>query len=124
MGVLYHQRNPLQHLADLARVCKPDGTLILESLFADNDLVPTNRYARMRNVYLVPSIATLYSMLQEVGFKTIEILDTSVTDVQEQRRTSLMPFDSLAEALSRENPSYTIEKYPRPQRIMMMALRT
>lgn len=124
MGVLYHQRNPLQHLADIAKVCEPGGTLILESLYADNDLVPSDRYARMRNVYLVPSIATLYSMLQEVGFESIEILDTSVTDVREQRRTTLMPFDSLAEALSTENPSYTIEKYPRPQRILMKALRT
>lgn len=124
MGVLYHQRNPLQHLADIAKVSEPGGTLILESLYADTDLIPTDRYARMRNVYLVPSIGTLYSMLQEVGFEAIEILDTSVTDVREQRRTTLMPFDSLAEALSTENPSYTIEKHPRPQRIMMKAMRT
>ena len=124
MGVIYHQRFPLQHLEDLAHACEPNGTLVLESLFADQDLIPNAKYARMRNVYLVPSISTLHSMLEEAGFKDIRVVDKTVTGVDEQRSTPLMPFDSLAEALSPENPSYTIEQYPRPRRVVMTAIRT
>ena len=123
MGVLYHQRNPRRHLADLSKVCEPGGTLVLETLYAKYDLVLGERYARMRNVYLVPSLGTLQSMLIESNFDNVKVVDTSVTDVNEQRKTELMPFDSLVDALSTNDHSLTIEGHPRPHRVVIIATR-
>jgi tRNA (mo5U34)-methyltransferase len=41
----------------------------------------------------------------------------------EQRRTTWMPFESLAHALDRNDPSRTVEGYPAPRRVAIIATR-
>ena len=59
MGVIYHRRAPFDHLDELRSFLRPGGTLVLETLVVDGDentvLTPEDRYARMRNVWCIPS---------------------------------------------------------------------
>lgn len=123
MGVVYHQRDGLQHISDLSDVCATNGTLVLESIVADQDFVPEGRYAGMRNVWHVPSVSTLHEHLQNAGFTQMQLVDISTTTIAEQRRTDRMPFRSLGDVLDPSDPSHTIEGYPAPKRAMFIAKR-
>ena len=63
MGVLYHRRSPLDHLFELKGCLRPGGELILETLIVEGDretiFMPQGRYAKMRNVWFLPSIAAM-----------------------------------------------------------------
>lgn len=125
MGVLYHQRSPLQHLRELKGMLRPAGQLVLETIFLPGDeafaRTPSDRYARMRNVWLLPTIAELTTWLQRSGFVDINVVDQSVTSVEEQRTTEWMPFESLAEALHTEDRALTVEGWPAPRRAVVLA---
>ena len=122
MGVLYHQRDHLEHLSKLKKMMAPNSELILETLIVDGQknyaLVPEGRYANMRNVHCLPSTETLKSWLSDVGFKSINLIDVSVTTPQEQRKTPWIGDNpaSLEDFLDPSNPSLTIEGYPAPKR--------
>ena len=56
MGLLYHQRNPKEHLLELTRLLGNEGQLILETIIAPEEygltLVPEGgRYASMPKVH-------------------------------------------------------------------------
>jgi tRNA (mo5U34)-methyltransferase len=125
MGVLYHQRDPLEHLRQLHETLKPGGELVLETLImpGENDAAttPAERYARMRNVWLLPTQSRLQSWLATTGFSRCRVVDVTVTTTDEQRRTEWMPFDSLAQALDPANPKLTVEGFPRPCRAVLVA---
>jgi len=127
MGVLYHRRSPFDHLLRLKSFLKPGGELILETLIiegpADTILVPDDRYAKMRNVWFIPSVPTLQQWLKRSGFHDIQLLDVSATTSAEQRRTAWMTWESLDDYLNPADPSKTIEGYPAPRRAMLMAKR-
>ncbi len=71
-------------------------------------LVPQNRYARMPNVWFLPSCDTMIEWLRKPVFKNIRLLNVSTTTVEEQRTTEWMTFESLSEALDKNDPSTTI----------------
>ncbi len=125
MGVLYHRRSPLDHLLDLRRLLRPGGELVLETLVIEGGegqvLVPKGRYAKMRNVWFIPSPATLLGWLGRCGFRHCRLLDVSVTSTDEQRATPWMRFESLADFLAPGDPSRTIEGYPAPRRALFLA---
>lgn len=125
MGVLYHRRAPIEHLLQLRDCLRSGGELVLETLYVDGDegvsLTPKDRYARMSNVWFVPSINTLVRWLARCRFTDIRVIDESVTTAQEQRKTEWMPFESLADALNPSNPDLTIENYPAPKRVVVIA---
>ncbi len=125
MGVLYHRKSPIDHLEEARRLLKPGGQLLLETLTLEGDensvLVPRNRYAMMRNVWFIPSELLLQRMLERAGFNQVELVDTSVTTTDEQRRTDWMRFHSLADFLHPDDISKTREGYPRPRRSVMIA---
>ena len=127
MGVLYHRRSPFDHLFQLKSFLKPGGELVLETLIIDGTdkeaLVPNDRYAKMRNVWFLPSTATLQSWLERAGFKEIQLLDISKTTIEEQRRTEWMTYESLSDFLKPGNPNLTIEGYPAPLRAMFSAVK-
>jgi tRNA (mo5U34)-methyltransferase len=127
MGVLYHRRNPLEHLQVLRDCLRPHGQLILETLVIEGDvqrcLVPEGRYARMGNVWFLPSSALLLRWLERLGWRDARVVDESVTTTQEQRRTDWMRFHSLAEFLDPEDSTKTIEGYPAPRRAIILAER-
>ena len=126
MGVLYHQRSPIDHLQQLKAALRPGGQLVLETLFIPGEesyaCTPTDRYARMRNVWLLPTIAELETWIRRSGFKALEIVDQTITSVEEQRSTEWMTFESLAEALDPGNPDRTIEGWPAPRRVVLIAM--
>lgn len=125
MGVLYHRRSPFDHLLQLRDTLKPGGELILETLVIDGGegevLVPGERYARMGNVWFLPSCPTLTQWLKKVGFRDIRLLNVSTTTTEEQRQTEWMTFHSLQQFLDADDHSRTIEGYPAPRRAIFCA---
>ena len=125
MGVLYHRRQPLAHLAKLRHRLNPGGMLVLETLIApgceSRFLETPDRYAGMRNVHGLPSLPLLLQWLESCGFVSARCVDTTVTRSEEQRRTEWMPFHSLAEALDPGDPDRTREGFPAPLRAMLLA---
>ncbi len=125
MGVLYHRRSPIDHLLELKGCLRPGGELILETLVIDGGLgealLPPSRYAKMRNVWFLPSCATLVSWLQRCGFVDVRVVDITVTSVAEQRSTAWMRFNSLQDYLDPENPQLTAEGLPAPKRAIVIA---
>lgn len=127
MGVFYHRRSPFDHLLRLKSFLKPGGQLVLETLVIEGHagqvLVPPNRYAKMRNVWFIPSPPTLISWLERSGFKQVHVLDVSVTTTNEQRPTEWMRFESLPDFLDKNNPGRTIEGLPAPRRALFTAIK-
>ena len=125
MGVLYHQNFSLPHLAQLKETLRPGGELVLETLYLPGDFPhatrPPKRYARMRNIGLLPTIPKLTNWLQMVGFEDIQIIDKSVTTADEQRTTEWMTFESLRESLDPNDAGRTVEGLPAPRRVIVLA---
>ncbi|MGZ5576338.1 MAG: tRNA 5-methoxyuridine(34)/uridine 5-oxyacetic acid(34) synthase CmoB [Methylobacter sp.] len=125
MGVLYHRRSPIDHLMELRDCLKPGGELVLETLIIDGGLgqvlLPEDRYARMRNVWFLPSCDTLISWLKRCGFRNIRVVDVTVTGIEEQRTTEWMTFNSLKDFLDADNPQLTCEGLPAPKRAVVLA---
>ena len=125
MGVIYHRRSPIDHLLQLKDCLRPGGELVMESIVVDGpagySLMPDKKYARMSNVWFVPSTDTLLQWLTRCGFRNIRVIDESVTTEKEQRATEWMPFDSLDAALDKQDSSRTIEDYPAPKRAVILA---
>jgi len=127
MGVLYHRRDPLEHLRRLRGQLRPGGELVLEGLVlagdAESVLHPAERYAKMKNVHAIPTVPRLTRWLREAGFGDITTLDITPTTPQEQRRTDWMRFESLADFLAPGDPTLTVEGYPAPLRACLRARR-
>ncbi|MGR9115430.1 MAG: tRNA 5-methoxyuridine(34)/uridine 5-oxyacetic acid(34) synthase CmoB [Gammaproteobacteria bacterium] len=125
MGVLYHRRSPIDHLLELKDCLRPGGELILETLIIDGGageaLVPESRYARMRNVWFLPSCETLIGWMKRCGFNNIRLIDVTTTTSDEQRTTEWMRFHSLEHFLDPENPRLTCEGLPAPKRAIFIA---
>jgi len=123
--VLYHRRSPIEHLLELRGCLKPGGELVLETLIIDGKLgetlLPEDRYANMRNVWFIPSLATLESWLRRCRFGNIRVVDITLTSLEEQRRTEWMPFQSLPDFLDPNDPALTIEGLPAPKRAIVLA---
>lgn len=127
MGVLYHRRSPLDHLFELKGCLRPGGELILETLIVEGDretiFMPQGRYAKMRNVWFLPSIAALTLWLERCGFTEIACVDINRTSREEQRSTKWMRFESLADFLNPDDVEQTIEGHPAPLRAIFTAQR-
>jgi tRNA (mo5U34)-methyltransferase len=127
MGVLYHQRSPIGHLRRISTTLRPGGQLVLETIFVPGDdsfaCTPADRYARMRNVWLLPTIAELTTWMRRTGYRDIKVIDQSITTTEEQRSTEWMTFDSLREALDPDDPTKTVEGWPAPHRVVVTAIK-
>ncbi len=124
MGVLYHRPSPIHHLQELKSFLRPGGELVLETLILHGDddrvLIPEDRYAKMRNVWFIPTTRVLERMLQRVGFKNIRIVDINQTSIEEQRNTDWMSFESLQDFLDSNDFGKTIEGDPAPVRAVVI----
>jgi len=125
MGVLYHRREPHHHLQQLMQTLRPGGELILETLVipgeSDSACVVNERYARMRNIWSLPTAPRVARWLRESGFKDERCVSINITSTEEQRRTPWMYTDSLAESLDPDNAHLTVEGLPRPHRAILIA---
>ncbi|HPX62062.1 MAG TPA: DUF1698 domain-containing protein, partial [Deltaproteobacteria bacterium] len=81
------------------------------------------RYAKMRNVWFLPSIAALTLWLQRCGFSEIRCVDATRTSCGEQRSTEWMRFESLPDFLDPHDAEKTIEGHPAPLRAIFTATR-
>ena len=128
MGVLYHRRSPLDHLLELRGCLRRGGELVLETLViegaVDSVLLPSGRYAKMRNVWFLPSPETLAGWMRRCGFGDVRIIDISVTTTEEQRATEWMRYETLADYLDPSDSTKTIEGYPAPRRAILTAIST
>lgn len=125
MGILYHRRSPFDHLLQLREALRSGGELVLETLVIEGNegatLVPSGRYAKMGNVWFIPSCLTLELWLKKLGFRHVRTVDVSVTESAEQRHTDWMRFHSLANFLDPDDPCKTVEGYPAPTRAIILA---
>jgi tRNA (mo5U34)-methyltransferase len=125
MGVFYHRRSPFDHLLELREALRSGGELVLETLVIDGKagevLVPDDRYARMNNVWFIPSCQTLQQWLKKVGFRQVQRINQSTTSADEQRATAWMTFESLSNCLDPVDNSRTVEGYPAPKRAIFVA---
>ena len=125
MGVLYHRRNPKNHILELKNLLAPNGQLVLETLIvdeaADGLFRPEGRYAQMRNVWSITTVPFTLGLLKEAGFSNARCVDQNVTSLEEQRQTDWMQFHSLKEFLSADDISKTVEGHPAPKRGIFIA---
>ncbi|BBO69539.1 tRNA U34 carboxymethyltransferase [Desulfosarcina alkanivorans] len=125
MGILYHRRSPLDTLRQVHRMMVPGGQLVLETLILEGRralaLFPEKRYAKMNNVFFIPTVACLTHWLKRSGFDGIRCVDISPTTLAEQRKTDWIDTESLADFLDPDDPEKTVEGYPAPVRAMVLA---
>ena len=125
MGVLYHRISPLEHLQQLYSFLKKDGELVLETLIISGDgenvLLPEDRYAKMRNVWFIPSVKMMELWLKRIGFKNVRCVDITRTTTDEQRNTDWMQLETLEDYLDQDDKIKTVEGYESPLRAVFIA---
>jgi tRNA (mo5U34)-methyltransferase len=97
----------------------------LETLVVEGDedtvFVPPERYARMGNVWFLPSPAALMKWMRKAGLTDIQLVDVNQTTVAEQRSTDWMTFYSLPNFLDSADHNKTVEGHPAPRRAIVTA---
>ena len=125
MGVLYHRRNPLLSLENIAASIRPGGQLIIESAGIPGDdeicLFPGKRYMRAPGWWFLPTPAALENMLLRTGFEDVKICGVFPMTHEEQRKTEWVDTQSLESFLDEKDSSKTVEGYPAPVRIYATA---
>ncbi|MBQ76145.1 MAG: tRNA 5-methoxyuridine(34)/uridine 5-oxyacetic acid(34) synthase CmoB [Gammaproteobacteria bacterium] len=124
LGVLYHRRSPIDHISELLSFARDGGEIVLETLTVPGDestiLVPENRYAKMSNVWFLPSTEALENLLRRVGLENVRTVDVNITSPEEQKATDWMAFQSLTDFLDPSDHSLTVEGYPAPRRAIVI----
>lgn len=124
MGILYHRKSPIEHLDRIFPLLKKGGELILETIVSiDKDILfPEKTYAKMNNVWFIPSVDMILSWLTRIGYRDIKCIDISKTTDIEQRKTEWMNFESLDDFLTSDFKK-TVEGYTAPIRAIFIAKR-
>lgn len=127
LGVLYHRSDPIATLKSLSFGLKKGGELFLDCLLIESSqeicLCPKKSYAKMSNVYFIPSIEALKGWCERAGFGGFEVLGVQETTTQEQRKTHWIDTLSLEDFLDSAN-GLTIEGYPLPLRGYFRLIKT
>jgi len=125
MGIVYHHRDPLELLRLLRRALRPGGLLVMESIVIPGEaslcLFPPDRYARMRNVWFVPTVNALRNMLARSRFEDIHEIATNAHHPDEQRTTDWNQGPSYRDFLNPTDPTQTEEGHPAPWRTILLA---
>ncbi len=121
LGVLYHRSDPVAMLKQLFKGLDKEGEVILDTFMIDGKeemaLCPQGAYSKIPNIYFVPTIPALKNWCLRAGFSDFELLETSVTDANEQRKTEWIEGQSLEDFLDPEDSTKTVEGYPAPKRV-------
>jgi len=118
MGVLYHRRDPITTLKLLKQSLKKDGYLILDTLILEGTqemVLSPLTYAKMSNVYFIPTLSALMNWIKRAKFKEVELIGKRYTTTNEQRKTEWINSQSLNDFL-KNNEKETIEGYQPPLR--------
>lgn len=121
LGVLYHRSDPVAMLKSLYRGLDSEGEVILDTFYIQGDdevcLCPESSYSKIPNIYFVPTIKALKNWCKRAGFSGFEVLETSITSSDEQRKTPWIEGQSLEDFLDKDDKSKTVEGYPAPMRV-------
>ena len=127
LGVLYHRSDPVAMLKSLYKGLEKKGEVILDTFYIDGEeemaLCPESSYSKIPNIYFVPTIKALKNWSMRAGFTAFEVLETSVTDVGEQRKTEWIEGQSLEDFLDKDDKTKTVEGYPAPQRVYVRLIK-
>lgn len=125
LGVLYHRSDPISSLKSLYKSLNKGGEIIVDSFMIDGDdevcLTPHERYAKIPNIYFIPTVNCFKNWLNRAGFTDIELLEITKTDDKEQRVTPWTNEQSLNDFLDPNDLSKTVEGYPAPKRAYLKA---
>jgi tRNA (mo5U34)-methyltransferase len=128
LGVLYHRSDPVAMLKSLFKGLNKGGELILDTFMIDGDeeicLCPKDRYSKIPNIYFVPTVPALINWCHRAGFKDVEVLETMVTESNEQRKTEWIETQSLEDFLDPNDNTKTVEGYPAPKRVYIKAIKS
>ena len=127
LGVLYHRSDPVMMLKSLYKGLNKGGELILDTFMIDGEdevcLTPKERYSKIPNIYFVPTVPALINWCHRAGFEKVEVLETMVTEVNEQRKTEWIDTQSLEDYLDSNDKTKTVEGYPAPKRVYIKAIK-
>ena len=127
LGVLYHRSDPVAMLKSLYKGLDKKGEVILDTFYIDGEdeiaLCPESSYSKIPNIYFVPTIKSLKNWCFRAGFDDFEVLETSVTDANEQRKTEWIEGQSLEDFLNPLDNTKTVEGYPAPQRVYVRLIK-
>lgn len=125
LGVLYHRSDPISALKSLNRALNKDGEIIVDSFMIDGEeevaLCPYERYAKIPNIYFIPTVNCFKNWLNRAGFIDIELIEITQTDSDEQRVTPWTFEQSLDHFLDENDKNKTVEGYPAPKRAYLKA---
>ena len=128
LGVLYHRSDPVGMLKQLYKGLDTTGEVYLDTFMIDGDaeicLTPAGSYSKIPNIYFVPTVPALRNWCIRAGFSGFDVLETSVTTPNEQRKTEWIEGQSLEDFLDPEDPSKTVEGYPAPKRVYVRLTKT
>ena len=121
LGVLYHRSDPVAMLKSLFKGLDKKGEVILDTFYIEGEgemcLCPESSYSKIPNIYFVPTIKALKNWCLRAGFLEFEVLEKSVTESGEQRKTEWIEGQSLEDFLDPNDKSKTVEGYPAPARV-------
>ena len=121
LGVLYHRSDPVGMLKSLYKGLDKEGEVILDTFYIEGEeeicLSPASSYSKIPNIYFVPTISALRNWSLRAGFSSFEVLETSLTSSDEQRKTSWIEGESLQDFLDKDDNTKTVEGYPAPSRV-------
>ena len=125
LGVLYHRPDPVGTLKSLARGLNSKGEILIDTFMIDGEdeicLTPNKRYSKIPNIYFIPTISALKNWVERAGFENFEVLATTVTTSEEQRKTDWSFDQSLEDFLHPNDNTKTVEGYPAPKRVYVKA---
>ncbi|OHE12448.1 MAG: tRNA 5-methoxyuridine(34)/uridine 5-oxyacetic acid(34) synthase CmoB [Sulfurimonas sp. RIFOXYB2_FULL_37_5] len=127
LGVLYHRSDPVGMLKSLYKGLDHKGEVILDTFYIEGEdemcLCPLSSYSKIPNIYFVPTIKALKNWCLRAGFNSFEILETSTTNSDEQRKTSWIEGQSLEDFLDKDDNTKTVEGYPAPARVYVKLIK-
>ncbi len=127
LGVLYHRSDPVAMLKQLYKGLDKQGEVILDTFYIEGEsemaLCPESSYSKIPNIYFVPTIQALKNWCLRAGFTSFELLQTSVTEKNEQRKTEWIEGQSLEDFLDPQDSTKTVEGYPAPARVYMRLIK-
>ncbi len=129
MGIIYHHQHPLEQLAHIREALLPNGHCILETIGIPGDesvaLFPPDRYAKMRNVWFVPTLSCLQNWAKRSKFSSVKVLHSVPLTTEEQRATDWChpEAESLIDFLDPSDSSLTVEGHPAPWRMTLLLQR-
>jgi tRNA (mo5U34)-methyltransferase len=127
LGVLYHRSDPVAMLKQLYKGLDKQGEVILDTFYIkgvdEMCLCPESSYSKIPNIYFVPTIKALKNWCMRAGFVGFEVLETSVTQPNEQRKTDWIEGQSLEDFLDPDDKTKTIEGYPAPARVYVKLIK-